>query len=163
MFVSSTLTRATRKTCSARSSIGRTPAFQAGGMSSTLIRVALKNLGRRALVSQAGCKPAVFGLWRFDSVPTHLKITPHSRSGGIGRHAMLKPSCPTGIGVRISSSRLHYTDYCGLAGAKPTFIRSVARFDPGACNFRLQRCHPQRSEAAQPSTQTGKAASSRAW
>ena len=27
--------------------------------------------GRRALVSQAGCNPAVFGRWRFDSVPTH--------------------------------------------------------------------------------------------
>jgi hypothetical protein len=27
--------------------------------------------GRRALASQAGRKPAVFGLWRFDSIPTH--------------------------------------------------------------------------------------------
>ena len=29
--------------------------------------------GRRALVSLAGCNPAVFGLWRFDSVPAHSK------------------------------------------------------------------------------------------
>ena len=30
-------------------------------------------VGRRALVSQAGCKPVVCGLWRFESVPAHSR------------------------------------------------------------------------------------------
>ena len=88
----------------ARSSIGRTPVSHAGKMSSILIRVTeqTKHKGRRALVSIAGCNPVVFGLWRFDSVPAHS-----SRSGGIGRHATLRTSCPRGVGVRLSSSRLN--------------------------------------------------------
>lgn len=42
-----------------------------------------------ALVSPGGCNPLAFGLWRFNSVPTHFSKGP---SGETGRRATLRKS-----------------------------------------------------------------------
>ena len=89
-----------------------------------------------------------------------------------------------GVGVQISPWSL--TNLAGAAGAQLTFIRSVARFDSGTCNFDAggpvligasyattagcdtrtrhltSRRWRQQTANGRPGTQTGKAARSRA-
>ena len=81
-----------------------------------------------ALASLSGCNPPAFGLWRFNSVPTHSQTTwpvrlavqdagPSSRRGGF-------------------ESR---TGQCRWAGAQPAFIRLVGP-------VRYRDLHLQKSE-----------------
>ena len=112
-----------------------------------------------ALASLSGRNPPAFGLWRFDSVPTHfsprrgamlvfavsLSSSPtrvrfpsaslERRCGGTGRHATLRTSCPAGVGVRISPSSLNH---CGWASAHSGLISLDSRVRPP--DPRLWKC-----------------------
>jgi hypothetical protein len=97
-----------------------------------------------ALASPGGRNPPAFGLWRFNSVPTHFHASgEHSQAGGspVGPHEADFPVRVRGLG------------FCGRAGAQPSFIRSEDGFNSHARNPRFDR----------PGRQTGKAASSRSW